>query len=303
MKVLVTGGGGYIGYDLVNFLNARQDIDKIYIYDNFGSSETGFLIGEKKLLKVVVIHGDILDRDKLDSIMGKVDVVYHLAAHVHFPLNHIQSFQFEQVNRWGTLSIVRSIQNHANIKIAIYTSSSVVQGFMNNLKLTAPAGPQSPYALSKFQGEQYFDLLAEHCSTHIVRLGNVFGFNPLFRIDSVINKFIVDSIVKNKVLIYGNGKQKRAFLSIRAAAMQLVNLLDEEPEKRTRTLVEFNASLNELYELLKEKVTTLESNHINVHQEFETQSFEALDISETSKSIFNDEYERFRDNLRIYFQG
>src|SRR5690606_7281233 len=104
MKILITGGAGYVGYSLITAMAADNSIDEIILYDNLLHNNFNVFIGTEKLSKVRFIKGDILDPFNLEKAMDNVDVVIHLAAFVSLPYNHLQNFQFEQINCWGSLN-------------------------------------------------------------------------------------------------------------------------------------------------------------------------------------------------------
>jgi UDP-glucose 4-epimerase len=105
MKILITGGAGYIGTELTYELMKHADrIDEIIIYDNLSRGNYNLFIGLSKLPegKVRFIQGDLLDTRKLRKALKGVDVVYHLAAKVSTPFADQNPHLFEQINHWGT---------------------------------------------------------------------------------------------------------------------------------------------------------------------------------------------------------
>lgn len=298
MRVLITGGAGYIAYNLINTLHDRKDISHIIIYDNLSSSNVNFLFG-KHLPKLEFIKGDVLDTQKLESVLSRVDVVYHLAAYVQDAYNYMQSIQYHQVNQWGTLSVARAVQNSSNIRKLVYVSSLAVYGFREGLHKNDKLMPSNAYAKSKFLGEQYVESLCDKCNIHIVRLANVYGYNPCYRKDSVINSFIMDALIDKRVLIYGNGKQKRPFIHIDEAAKHLSGLLDKKLDKETQIVFEFSASVNEIHEILEEQIPGLEYTYINQDMHFESQSFENSELTKEHKSHIAEAFFDFKKNLRV----
>ena len=177
MDILVTGGAGYIGTSLIERLHGMGCVNRIHILDNLSQSQTSFFWGAGKLNKVNFIKGDILDGNTLDNIVTKVDTVYHLAGYVNSPYNYAQSVQYEQVNQWGTLNLVRSIQNCSNrIKRFVYLSSAAVYGMRENINVNDGPLPTNAYGASKLNAEKFVKLLNSDITVNIIRAGNAFGY-------------------------------------------------------------------------------------------------------------------------------
>src|SRR5436190_23441056 len=129
MKVLVTGGAGYIGTELVAQLIAHPDVEKVIIYDNLSRLNYNVFLGLRlqKHYKISFVKGELLDTRALRKVLKGVDVVYHLAAKVTTPFANVDAHVYEQVNHWGTAELVYAIEE-SNVKRVIYTSSTCVNG-------------------------------------------------------------------------------------------------------------------------------------------------------------------------------
>lgn len=299
MDILVTGGAGYIGSSLVERLNELKEVDTIFVLDNLTRSPLSFFLGPKKLEKVKFCKGDILDSIIVDELVEKVDTIFHLAGFVLSPYNYSQNVQYEQINRWGTLNLVRSVQRANTIEKFIYLSSASVYGLTGEVKMDKTPQPTNAYGKSKFAGEKYVQLLNDSCEVQIIRSANVFGFNTGFRIDGVLNHFIFESLVNKKILIYGNGEQKRSFISLEKIIDELVEKLTQNNGKVTTSL-QFNASLNEIKDwLLNEHVPNLEYTYINKDINYEEQYFHGIDAMDEHIPALNEVFTTFKNNVRI----
>ncbi|HET8573277.1 MAG TPA: NAD(P)-dependent oxidoreductase [Edaphocola sp.] len=300
MKILVTGGAGYIGTTLVEQLNAREDVAMIYVLDNLSRAPLSFFLGREKLTKIRFVKGDILDSYVLDELVRQVDVIYHLAAFVLSPYSYEQNVQYEQINRWGTLNIVRCIQQSKHkIGRFIYLSSASVYGLHGRVHFQDEPNPTNAYGRSKWEGEQFARLLEGHCTVHILRAANVFGFNPSFREDSVLNHFIFHGIVHNKILIYGDGHQSRPFVPLADVVNALLALLDI-PKSTVSYAALFNASLNEIKDwLLANHLPDMEYTYLNPAISYEQQFVEGLKPLSNITPHLDKEFETFRENIRI----
>src|SRR5574339_285303 len=108
MKVLVTGGAGYIGTELVHLLLANPEDEQIIIYDNLSRPNYNAFLGTRLAnpAKVSFVKGELLDSRALRKVLKGVDAVYHLAAKVSTPFATAEAHSYEQVNHWGTAELV-----------------------------------------------------------------------------------------------------------------------------------------------------------------------------------------------------
>tara|TARA_B100000795_G_scaffold267866_1_gene253602 strand:+ start:1687 stop:2604 length:918 start_codon:yes stop_codon:yes gene_type:complete len=216
MKILITGGLGYIGYTLIEQLNSLASSEnEIVIYDNLSRNEFSLLNahhlnGEN----IRFVKGDLLDNHKLQKEVKKADVVIHLAAMVTTPFEDKFFHHFDQVNHWGTANLVSAVEE-SDVQHFIYLSSISVYG--NNEALVDAntlVNPDSSYGISKYQAEKHVQRLVKKIPTHIIRSGNVYGYNPAIRLDAVINRFMYEAQFEGRVRINGDGSQYRGFISV-----------------------------------------------------------------------------------------
>jgi UDP-glucose 4-epimerase len=267
MKVLVTGGAGYIGTELAAQLVAKPEVEKVIIYDNLSRLNYNLFLGLRlrQHHKLTFIKGELLDSRALRKVLKDIDVVYHLAAKVTTPFANVDAHVYEQVNHWGTAELVYAIEE-SNVKRFIYTSSTGVYGASQEaIDETAIPEPQSLYATSKLRGEEHVRRLSDKISTHIMRLGNVYGYNKSMRFDAVINRFVFEANFNKMVAIQGDGKQSRAFIHVETLAKGLSNLINSKLASGTYNLVERNIKVIDILDVLKELVPGLEFLFINQH--------------------------------------
>jgi UDP-glucose 4-epimerase len=102
MRILVTGGAGYVGTALCHSLLQLKEVESVTVYDNLSRHNYNLFIGIKKFdARYQFIEGDILDSRNLRKAVSKADVVFHLAAKVTTPFADQDAHLFEQVNHWG----------------------------------------------------------------------------------------------------------------------------------------------------------------------------------------------------------
>lgn len=269
MKVLVTGGAGYIGTELVSQLIAREDVDQVVIYDNLSRPNHNLFLGfrHQKYQKISFVKGELLDSRALKKVLKGVDVVYHLAAKVTTPFANADAHAYEQVNHWGTAELVYAVEE-SSVKRFIYASSTGVYG---SSKIPAhedtPPDPQTFYAVSKLRGEEHVRRLirSKKIDTYIMRCGNVYGYNKSMRFDAVINKFVFEANFNKLVTIQGDGKQSRTFIHIEMLSKALSNLLTADLPSDVYNVVDRNLKVIDILDVLKELIPPLEFIFINQH--------------------------------------
>jgi UDP-glucose 4-epimerase len=269
MRVLVTGGAGYIGTELVSLLIANPDVENVIVYDNLSRPNYNLFLGLRlhKHHKVSFVKGELLDSRALKKVLKGIDVVYHLAAKVTTPFANADSHAYEQVNHWGTAELVYAVEE-STVKRFIYTSSTGVYG---SSKIPAhedtPPDPQSFYAASKLRGEEHVRRLIKSgkIETFLMRCGNVYGYSKSMRFDAVINKFIFEANFNRLVTIQGDGKQSRTFIHIEMVSKALNNLLTADLPSDVYNIVDRNLKVIDILDVLKELVPDLEFIFINQH--------------------------------------
>lgn len=268
MNVLVTGGAGYIGTELINLLVSNDLVEKVIVYDNLSRMNYNLFLGLKlqKHQKLSFVKGELLDSRSLRKVLKGVDVVYHLAAKVTTPFASADSHAYEQVNHWGTAELVYAVEE-SEVKKFIYTSSSGVYGSSEGAvdENTSP-DPKTFYAISKLRGEEHVRRLVDKMDTYIFRCGNVYGYSKSMRFDSVINKFVFEANFNGIVTIQGDGRQSRSFIHIDLVSKALNNLLlTKKLPSGTYNLVERSMKIIDVVDVLKQMIPHLEFILINQH--------------------------------------
>ncbi len=269
MKVLVTGGAGYIGTELVSMLIANPLVEQVVVYDNLSRPNYNLFLGLRlqKHQKVEFAKGELLDSRALKKSLKGIDVVYHLAAKVTTPFANADSHVYEQVNHWGTAELVYAVEE-SDVKRFIYTSSTGVYGSSNiPAHEDTPPSPQTFYAASKLRGEQHVRRLIDggKVEAYILRCGNVYGYSKSMRFDAVINKFVFEANFNRLVTIQGDGKQSRTFIPIDMLSKALNSMLDADLPSDVYNVVDRNLKVIDILDVLKELIPDLEFIFINQH--------------------------------------
>jgi UDP-glucose 4-epimerase len=209
-RVLVTGGGGFIGSNLVRALLERGD--DVRILDNFATGNRANLAA----LDVEVVEGELRSYERVHTAVRGSETVYHLGALGSVPRSVQDPLTSSAVNIEGTLNVLLAARDEG-VRRVVFSSSSSIYGVSNPLPLqeTMPPDPISPYAVAKLAAERYcisfsrvYDLEAV-----VLRYFNVFGprQDPLSQYAAVVPLFINAIAGGEPVTIFGNGEQSRDF--------------------------------------------------------------------------------------------
>lgn len=211
MKIIITGGAGFIGKYLVSYLLDKGN--KIIVFDNFSNSEENTM---KDFIKkgVKVINGDIRKFEEIVKETENQDVLIHLAAKISVSESFLNPSETFEVNVDGTKNVLKACKRN-NIKKIIIASSAAVYGESSSqikLKENSKTNPISPYGKSKLVMEQ--EIKNNNIDCVVLRFFNIFGVGQKSEYSGVITKFI-EMISSNKPLeIFGDGMQTRDFVSI-----------------------------------------------------------------------------------------
>lgn len=218
MKVLITGGAGFIGHNTAIFL--KDCGFDVLVFDNFKRA-TDFAIS--RLNGIEIIKGDV-NSTIIRKALNNVDVVIHAAAYTNVSESLKKPILYFRNNVIGTLNVVKSCLEK-NIKLLIFLSSASIYGEPKFLPISEdhPTSPISPYGLTKLMGEDIVKFYSKQGLKYIImRLFNVYGPGQNVAYAGVITKFI-ERIKSNKPpIIYGSGLQTRDFIHVRDVAMAIM---------------------------------------------------------------------------------
>ena len=226
MKILITGGSGFIGSHVVEHYQNRAEI---IVLDNLRSGHRRNLDG----LKCHFIEGSILDRTLLDEIMPGVDFIIHLAALVSVPESMAKPLEAVDLNVNGLLNVLEAARMHRVKKLAFASSAAVYGENPIHPKVeTLVPDPRSPYAISKLDGEYYCALYNREnwLQTTCLRFFNVFGprQDPHSAYAAAVPIFLQCAKEEKPICIYGDGSQTRDFVYVNDIAGALSFALENE---------------------------------------------------------------------------
>jgi UDP-glucose 4-epimerase len=210
-KVLVTGGAGFIGSNLVRGLLERGD--EVRVLDNFATGNRANLDG----LGVEVVEGELRSYERVHNAVRGVETVFHLGALGSVPRSVQDPLTSSAVNVEGTLNVLLAARDEG-VRRVVFSSSSSVYGTRRELPVTEETAPDplSPYGVAKLAAERYcvsFSRVYHRFETVVLRYFNVFGprQSPLSQYAAVIPLFITAIEAGRPVTIEGDGEQSRDF--------------------------------------------------------------------------------------------
>lgn len=227
MKVLITGGAGFIGSNLAHHIRSVHADSDIIVIDDLSTGNRANLDGTD----ATFVEASILDASALDDAMSGVDSVVHLAALGSVPRSVEAPMPTHHANATGTLAVLESARR-SNVSHVMAASSSSVYG--SNTKLPKNeqdwTRPLSPYGVSKLAAEAY--VLAFGTSygmeTLAFRFFNVYGprqsANHVYA--AVIPRFVEAALLGNPLTVHGDGQQSRDFTFVRTVTQTLLSAIE-----------------------------------------------------------------------------
>ncbi|MFZ6011463.1 MAG: NAD-dependent epimerase/dehydratase family protein [Bacteroidota bacterium] len=250
MKVLITGGAGFIGSNIVSLGVSKGH--HVTVVDNLSTGYRENLNG----LPVKFVQGDIADRALLDELTQGIDCVFHLAASVGNVRSLEDPYADVQANYHGTLNVLEAIRKN---KVPTLVYSSTAAGYGEPVRLPIdeehPFNPDSPYGITKIAGEKLALCYGRTYGFRVVclRYFNAYGVNQRYDAYGNVIPIFATRIRQNLPLtVYGTGEQTRDFIEVtdiakanwKAAESDLQGYFNVATGKRT--------SINQLIGVLRE---------------------------------------------------
>ncbi|MBL6925535.1 MAG: NAD-dependent epimerase/dehydratase family protein [Acidimicrobiia bacterium] len=226
MKVLVTGGAGFIGANLVRTLIATQEVGEVVVLDDLSFGDRSNLDG----LDVEFIEGSILDDRALTRASSGARAIVHLAARSSVPRSVAAPIAAHEVNATGTAMVLEAARRQDGAHVIVASSSSVYGATEALPKSESlPTRPISPYAASKLATEAY-TLAWSHSygfPALALRFFNVFGplQPPLHTYAAVVPAFLSAALKGQPLPVHGDGTQSRDFTFVDSVVSVIVDAL------------------------------------------------------------------------------
>ncbi len=282
MRILVTGGAGFVGSNLAGKL--LKEGHEVHVLDNLSRKGTEKNIEWLKSLNgnLSFTKGDIRNEETVSELVGDVDAVFHLAAQVAVTTSVVDPIDDFNINLKGTLNLLEAVRKNAPQAHFFYTSTNKVYGKMESTSVIekdsryqyenlpdgvaedTPLDFYSPYGCSKGGADQYTIDYARiyGLKTTVFRMSCIYGDRQMGNEDQGwVAHFIIQGVKNNKITIYGDGKQVRDVLYISDLIDLFLTAMDN-PHKvygqafnvgggsdNTMSLLEFIKILNDSFSL------------------------------------------------------
>ena len=255
MKYVVTGGAGFIGSHIAEYLSKKGH--EVIIFDNLftGKKQNIRHLLEKRT--VTFVEGSVTDFCALKKIARGVDGIFHEGAIVSVPRSLKNPLATNEANVQGTLNVLLAARD-SGVRKVVFASSSSVYGDTPVLPKQEDMKPLpiSPYAVSKLSGEYYCRVFSSafNLPTVCLRYFNVFGprQDPHSEYAAVIPKFITRILNNQPPLIYGDGKQSRDFTFVQDVVQANIHAMEWDMEGIFNIAYGKQHTLNELASTIME---------------------------------------------------
>jgi len=298
MSTLITGGAGFIGSHLANYLTAQGE--HVLVLDDFGSESKNISKSLSNYELVKIVRGSILDKSLVEKTMQSVTKCYHLAAALGVERINSDPIKSVEVNINGTENVLNAA---AMFKVrTLLASSSEIYGRNPNMPLTeesdrvlgSPKITRWSYSEAKAIDEFYaFELHKKSAlEVTIVRLFNTVGPGQSGVYGMVLPRFVKAALTGEPLLVYGDGSQSRSFCAV-SDVVEALDLLMSNSESAGKAYnvgstneISIKDLAQKVIDVTGSKSQIVFKNHSEVFGEnFEEPARRVPDISKISKAI------------------
>lgn len=249
MRVLVTGGCGFIGSHIADMLAAQGN--EVAVVDNLCTGNIGNLNPEAKFFKIDITSKEL--RDVFEAV--KPEVVYHEAAQIDIQKSIKDTVFDTTVNIVGTVNLLECCRDYG-VKKIIYASSAAVYGNPQYLGVDEdhPVNPISFYGISKHTPEHYIKTFSDLYGLRytILRYANVYGVRQDPKGEGGVVSIFLDRLLKGQAsVIFGDGEQTRDFIYVKDIAAANLAALDNGDGEIVNVSTNLPVTVNELYRQMR----------------------------------------------------
>ncbi|MBI2425982.1 MAG: aminotransferase class I/II-fold pyridoxal phosphate-dependent enzyme [Candidatus Hydrogenedentes bacterium] len=230
MRVLLTGGGGYLGTCAAQRLLDEGHTVRIFDRFCFGEEAVAAL---RTHGQCEIVSGDIRRLHEFPALMKDIEAVIHLAGLANDPSCDLNPDMAEDVNVESSLELAR-LASQLGVRRFVLASSCTVygRGVFAILDESSPANPVSTFGKTKLSAEKaVLSLKTEGFEPVIARLGTLFGVSPRMRFDLAVNQMVATALRQGHIIVRGGGSQWRPFIHVSDAARALHTMMEAPAEK------------------------------------------------------------------------
>ena len=278
MKIIVTGGAGFIGSHLCELLVAKKDVASIVVLDNLEDGDRKNL-KHLKSKKIKIYKRDIKNFNKISKFFKNIDVVVHLAALSDIVPSINNPREYMSTNIIGTMNVLEAMRAN-KVKKIVYAASSSCYGIPRKFptKETEKIDAKYPYAFSKNIGEQTIIHWSKVYNINFIslRLFNVYGTRSRTHgaYGAALGVFLKQKISNKPLTVVGDGLQKRDFINVKDVAIAFYKAIKLK-KKNLIINIGFGkpSSINFLVSLISKKFVKIpkrpgepDCTHANIHR-------------------------------------
>lgn len=252
-RIIITGGCGFIGVNLISHLKNRVTDLQITVLDNESLGKKEYL---EEFDEIEFIHGDIKDKDLIFSVLQNADAVVHLAADTRVLDSIADPVKNFEANVIGTFNVLNAIRVH---EIPLLVNASTGGAILGDVTPPVHEGmvpePISPYGASKMAVEGYCSAYSGSygLKASSLRFSNVYGPRS-FHKGSVVAAFFKNILAKEEINVYGDGSQVRDYVFVEDICRGISTALDKGAVGVYQLGTSIPTSINQLIETMRSVV-------------------------------------------------
>ena len=267
MRVLVTGGAGYLGSVLIPKLLVRRHTVRVLDVGYFGM---GHLRNHQPAVEILRddVRRVLSDPAFAEELLDGVECVVHLAAISNDPSAELQPELTSEVNYQATCALADAARARG-IRFIFSSSCSVYGASDSIIDEQGETAPLTVYAVSKVQSELYLESIADaRWAPVILRNGTLFGYSPRMRFDLVVNIFSLHSTLYNEIRIFGSGDHWRPFLHVSDCARAFIHFAElPKPRQICYNIANQNFRVVDVARLFTQLNPALRVSHVDLPQD------------------------------------
>lgn len=263
MKILVTGGAGFMGSNFVKYIFNKYPDYQITILDclTYAGGVDNFPKEIFNSQRLNFVYGNICNADLVEELVKKSDTVVHFAAETHVTRSIYDNYVFFQTDVIGSQSVASAVAKHRkNLELFIHISTSEVYGTAQTELMSEdhPLLPMSPYAAAKAGADRlvYSYWITYGIPVVIVRPFNNYG--PCQHLEKVIPRFITSCLLNEPLTVHGDGKSKRDWLYVDDFCQALDTIIHNNRQKIIGQVINLGTGrsidINKIAEIITDKM-------------------------------------------------